>query len=107
MELIIGCKSQSMPFVYLGLRVGMNMSRLKGWDPILDKFKNRLSKWKASMLSIGGRTTLVSSVLGALGIYYLLLFPMPVNIEKNLEAMRAKFFWGSTVDDKKMQWIEW
>ncbi|GJV69249.1 RNA-directed DNA polymerase, eukaryota [Tanacetum coccineum] len=105
--LILGCKSQSMPFVYLGLPVGMNMFRLKGWDPILDKFKNRLSKWKASMLSIDGRTTLVSSVLGALGIYYLSLFPMPVNIEKNLEAMRAKFFWGSTVDDKKIQWIKW
>ena len=53
---LTGCKSQSFPFIYLGLPVGINMSRLKGWDPILAKFKNRLSKWKASMLSLGGRT---------------------------------------------------
>ncbi|GJZ78019.1 hypothetical protein Tco_0642691, partial [Tanacetum coccineum] len=82
----------------LGLLIGMNMSRLKGWDPILTKFKNRLSKWKAPMLSIGGRSTLVSSVLEALGIYYLSLFPMPVNIKNSLEATRAKFFWGYTDD---------
>ncbi|GJY08595.1 putative RNA-directed DNA polymerase, partial [Tanacetum coccineum] len=104
---LTGCKSQSLPFLYLGLPVGMNMSRLKGWDPILAKFKNRLSKWKASMLSIGGRSTLVSSVLGALGTYYLSLFPMPVNIANSLEATRAKFFWGSTDDERKIQWIEW
>ncbi|GJT31998.1 hypothetical protein Tco_0922417 [Tanacetum coccineum] len=104
---LTGCKSHSLPFVYLGLPVGMNMSRIKGWGPILTKFKNRLSKWKASMLSIGGRSTLVSSVLGALGIYYLSLFPMPVNIANSLEAMKAKFFWGSTDDERKMQWIEW
>jgi hypothetical protein len=107
LAMLTGCKSQSLPFVYLGLLVGMNMPRLKGWDPILAKFKNRLCKWKASMLSIGSRTTLISSVLGALGTYYLSLFPMPVNIANNLEAMRAKFFWGSIVDERKMHWIEW
>ncbi|GKF15214.1 RNA-directed DNA polymerase, eukaryota, reverse transcriptase zinc-binding domain protein, partial [Tanacetum coccineum] len=100
---LTGCKSQLLPFIYLGLPVGMNMSRLKGWDPILTKFKNRLSKWKASMLSIGGRSTLVSSVLGPLGIYYLSLFPMPVTIANSLEAMRAKFFWGYTDEERKMQ----
>ncbi|GJX80170.1 hypothetical protein Tco_0328319, partial [Tanacetum coccineum] len=104
---LAGCKSQLLPFIYLGLPVGMNMSRLKGWDPILTKFKNRLSKWKASMLSIGGRSTLVSSVLGPLGIYYLSFFLMSVTIANSLEAMRVKFFWGYTDEERKMQWIEW
>ncbi|GJZ26746.1 hypothetical protein Tco_0570999 [Tanacetum coccineum] len=36
------------------------------------------------MLSIGGRSTLVSLVLGALRIYYLSLFSMPVNIANSL-----------------------
>ncbi|GJV51831.1 hypothetical protein Tco_1447572 [Tanacetum coccineum] len=104
---LTGYKSQPFPFIYLGLPVGMNMSRLKGWDPILAKLKNRLSKWKASILSIGDRSTLVSSVLGALGIYYLSLFLMPVTIANSLEAMRDKFFWGYTDKERKMKWIEW
>ncbi|GKA62579.1 RNA-directed DNA polymerase, eukaryota [Tanacetum coccineum] len=49
-----GCTPQQLPFTYLGIPIGSNMSRIKGCNPIIDKFKNRLSKWKANMLSIGG-----------------------------------------------------
>nr|GEZ01087.1 cytochrome P450 [Tanacetum cinerariifolium] len=34
---------------------GLNMLIIKEWNPIIEKFKRRLSKWKANMLSIGGR----------------------------------------------------
>ncbi|GJY13202.1 hypothetical protein Tco_0382511 [Tanacetum coccineum] len=73
-----------------------NMSRIKEWNPIIEKFKRRLSKWKANMLSIGGRSTLITSVLGSLGVYYLSLFPMPKQINRRLESLRANFFWGCT-----------
>ncbi|GJV91318.1 hypothetical protein Tco_1539131 [Tanacetum coccineum] len=43
------------------------MSRIKEWNPIIDKFKKRLSKWKANMLSIGGRSTLITSVVTQMG----------------------------------------
>ena len=83
------------------------MSRIKEWNPIIDKFKKRLSKWKANMLSIGGRSTLITSVLGSLGVYYLSLFPMPKQINKRLESLRANFFWGCTDGIKKIPWISW
>ncbi|GJZ13302.1 hypothetical protein Tco_0548532 [Tanacetum coccineum] len=50
----------------LGLPVGFNMAATTNWDFLIDKFSKRLSNWKASMLSIGGRTTLLSSVLGSI-----------------------------------------
>ncbi|GJR45033.1 hypothetical protein Tco_1313136 [Tanacetum coccineum] len=34
------------------------MAATTNWDFLIDKFSKRLSNWKASMLSIGGRTTL-------------------------------------------------
>ncbi|PWA57823.1 hypothetical protein CTI12_AA405230 [Artemisia annua] len=71
------------------------MSRVAAWNPIIDKFKQRLSKWKSSMLSIGGRSTLITSVLGSLGTYYLSMFPMPNQIDKQLESLRSNFFWES------------
>ena len=102
-----GCTPQHLPFTYLGIPVGSNMSRIKEWNPIIDKFKKRLSKWKANMLSIGGRSTLITSVLGSLGVYYLSLFPMPKQINKRLESLRANFFWGCTDGIKKIPWISW
>ncbi|GKA51669.1 hypothetical protein Tco_0744865 [Tanacetum coccineum] len=72
-----------------------------------DKFAKCLSKWKASLLSIGGRATLISSVLGAIGTYYFSLFPMPFSVNKKLESLRSNFFWGSDDNSKKIPWISW
>nr|GEX68420.1 copia-type polyprotein [Tanacetum cinerariifolium] len=63
---ITGCHSSHSSFTYLGLPVGCNMAVTKSWDPLIDKFSKRLSTWKASLLSIGGRTTLLTSVLGTI-----------------------------------------
>ncbi|GJS89279.1 hypothetical protein Tco_0771915 [Tanacetum coccineum] len=50
---------------------GSNMSRITNWKPLIDRFKARLSSWKANLLSIGGLLTLIKVVLGSLGNYYL------------------------------------
>ncbi|GKA47070.1 hypothetical protein Tco_0739953 [Tanacetum coccineum] len=102
-----GCNALVSPFNYLGLPIDYNMALVKSWDPIVEKFSNRLSKWKASLLSIGGRATLISSVLGAIGTYFFSLFPMPLMVNKKLEALRAKFFWGSADNSHKIPWIAW
>nr|GEZ65918.1 RNA-directed DNA polymerase, eukaryota, reverse transcriptase zinc-binding domain protein [Tanacetum cinerariifolium] len=67
---------------------------------------SRLSSWKASLLYIGGRLTLIKSVLGSLGICYLLIFKAPEIILKSLERLRVKVFWGGQ-DSKKLIWIKW
>ncbi|GKA05773.1 putative RNA-directed DNA polymerase, eukaryota, reverse transcriptase zinc-binding domain protein [Tanacetum coccineum] len=61
-----GCTSGSFLFVYLGLPFGANMNLTVNWKILLDRFDARLSKWKANLLSIGGRTTLIKSVLALL-----------------------------------------
>ncbi|GJZ73517.1 RNA-directed DNA polymerase, eukaryota [Tanacetum coccineum] len=99
----IGCNAIHSSFMYLGLPVDCNMANTKSWDPILDKFSKRLSKWKASLFSIGGRTTLLSSVLGAIGTYYFSLFPMPAIVNKKLETLRSNFFWGINANGKKIR----
>nr|GFB68234.1 RNA-directed DNA polymerase, eukaryota, reverse transcriptase zinc-binding domain protein [Tanacetum cinerariifolium] len=62
-----GCEAGSFPFSYLGLPIGSNMSRIANWQILIDRFKARLSGWKANILSIGGRLTLIKFVLGSLG----------------------------------------
>jgi hypothetical protein len=79
-------------FRYPGVSVGDRMNLINSWDPIIQRFKDRLSKWKANLLSIGGRITLVSSVLGSLPIYYISLFRFPRKVNALLEGIRARFF---------------
>lgn len=89
---VTGCEANLFPFKYLGVPIGLNMARIKSWYPIFDKFKSKLSTWKAKMLSIGGQHSLIRVVLGSLGIYYLFLFKMRVKFGALLESARVAFF---------------
>ncbi|GJY66996.1 hypothetical protein Tco_0469234 [Tanacetum coccineum] len=83
------------------------MSRHKAWDDTINKLTSRLSKWKANTLSIGGRLTLLKSVLGATPIYSMSIFKVPKGILKAMEALRNRFFIGADVSDRKMTWAAW
>ncbi|KAJ9564655.1 hypothetical protein OSB04_000621 [Centaurea solstitialis] len=101
------CKEDSFPFHYLGIPVGGNMNLIKNWQPLIDKFKKRLSIWKAKSLSIGGRLCLCKSVLGSLGTYFFSLYKAPKKVLNILEGLRSRFFWGGTTDLKKINWVAW
>ncbi|GJV46735.1 putative RNA-directed DNA polymerase, eukaryota, reverse transcriptase zinc-binding domain protein, partial [Tanacetum coccineum] len=99
-----GCSAGTLPLTYLGLPIGSNMSLIVNWKPLVDKFRLKLSSWKANLLSYGGRLTLIKVVLGSLGIYFFSLFKAPVAVLKALESARASFFWGGSTDSKKLSW---
>ncbi|XP_021992150.1 uncharacterized protein LOC110888965 [Helianthus annuus] len=86
MASLLGCKAGKFPFKYLGLLVGANMNRVSNWKPVYDLFDVRLAKWKAGLLSIGGRITLTKAVLESLPIYYFSLYRAPVQVINELEA---------------------
>ncbi|GJT72269.1 hypothetical protein Tco_1031555 [Tanacetum coccineum] len=102
-----GCSTSNLPFSYLGLPIGSNMNHIANWNSLIERFKIRLSGWKANMLSSGGHLTLIKSVLGSLGIYYFSTFKVPEAVLKTLESLRALFFWGATGDTRKLAWIKW
>ncbi|GJV92474.1 RNA-directed DNA polymerase, eukaryota, reverse transcriptase zinc-binding domain protein [Tanacetum coccineum] len=54
-----GCMAGDVPFNYLGLPIGSNMKSIASWKTLVDRFHMRLSSWKANLLSIGGRLTLI------------------------------------------------
>ncbi|XP_022004091.1 uncharacterized protein LOC110901585 [Helianthus annuus] len=69
---VVGCRAAALPFKYLGLTIGANMNLISNWRPVFDIFEKRLALWKASFLYIGGRVTLIRSVLESLPTYFFL-----------------------------------
>lgn len=51
---LLHCKTMKAPFTYLGLPVGGNPRRLTFWDPVINKLKGRLTRWRQKCVSFGG-----------------------------------------------------
>ncbi|GJY12295.1 hypothetical protein Tco_0381604 [Tanacetum coccineum] len=103
----LGCVHGVLPFIYLGHPVGKKMRLCGSWDEIVNRVRSRLSAWKAKSLSIGGRLTLIKSVLSSLPIYFLSLFKAPVKVINLLESFRCRFFWGFKDSQRGISWVKW
>ncbi|GJY78387.1 hypothetical protein Tco_0484188 [Tanacetum coccineum] len=92
------------PFKYLGVMVGGNMATgLKVWNETILKALSSCSiEWKINTLSIGGRLTLLKSVLGSTPIYSKSLYKVPKSILNLLESLRRNFFNGVQGDERKI-----
>ncbi|GJR34197.1 ribonuclease H-like domain-containing protein [Tanacetum coccineum] len=79
----------------------------KAWDETIAKMIKRLSKWKLNTLSIGGRLTLLKSVLGSTPIYNMSIYKVPKLVLNHMERLRRDFFYGVKDGDRKIAWIKW
>lgn len=98
------CLAKNIPFMYLGLSVGENLKRRINWKAIEEKISKKMNGWKAHTLSMGGRVTLIRSVLNNLPLYYFSLFQAPSSFLVRLEKVQNKFVWGDGGLQRKMIW---
>jgi hypothetical protein len=101
------CAVESIPFRFLGIPVGANPRRRATWIPIIESMKKRLSTWNGRILSIGGRVTLINSVLSSLPLYYFSFFKAPSCVIKELVSIQRNFLWGGREGERKMCWVSW
>ena len=91
LALEMGCKIGSLPTSYLGLPLGAKHKALGVWDSIEERFRKRLTSWKAQYISKGSRITLIRNTLSSLPIYYLSLFRIPQKVCTRLERIQRQF----------------
>nr|GEV04301.1 RNA-directed DNA polymerase, eukaryota, nucleotide-binding alpha-beta plait domain protein [Tanacetum cinerariifolium] len=99
----IGCSIMNNQFRYLGVMVGENMARHKAWVDVILKLRSRLSKWKMKTLSIGGRLTLLKSVLGASPLYNMSIFKAPKGVLKQMESIHNNSLSGPILRIRKLR----
>ncbi|GKV49874.1 hypothetical protein SLEP1_g56597 [Rubroshorea leprosula] len=107
MSWILCCKKGTFPFKYLGIPIGGNCRSLGFWKPLVDLFSKKLSTWKASYLSLGGRLTLINSVLSSLPVFWMSMYVMPKGTIRTLDKVRRNFLWGGCKGGNRINWVKW
>nr|GEU59050.1 RNA-directed DNA polymerase, eukaryota [Tanacetum cinerariifolium] len=112
-ELLAWCKRKKKQAMIFKVDLDKAYDSVR-WDYLLDvlqafvqKLHSRLSMWKVKTLSIGGRLTLLKSVLGASPLYNMSIYKVPKGVLKEMEAIRCNFFNGVDHAERKITWVSW
>jgi mannosylglycoprotein endo-beta-mannosidase len=74
----LNCKTESFPFTYLGLPLGITKPTLEYFLPMVSRVERRLCGI-ADFLNYGEKLELVKSVLSSLSIFYMCTLEIPDN----------------------------
>nr|XP_025675778.1 uncharacterized protein LOC112776041 [Arachis hypogaea] len=92
---------------YLGLPSIVQKSKKATFGAIKDKVQKRIMGRKRSILSSGGRHTLLRAVGEAIFIYTLSCFKLPDTLLTEIHSMLSQFWWGQKGAERRMVWIKW
>ncbi|XP_061999224.1 uncharacterized protein LOC133716539 [Rosa rugosa] len=92
---------------YLGLPTYVGRKKTSTFQYIKDNLAKKLANWQGKMLSGAGKDILIKVVAQALPSYAMSVFQLTKNFCDDLEQMCARFWWGSTLDKRKIHWKTW
>ena len=104
---LIGFNKGSLPFTYLGVPIFKGKPKRSHLQPIADRIKSKLSAWKASLLSIAGRVTLVKSVIQSMLVHSISIYCWPKKLLREIESWSRNFIWSGDISKRKLVTVSW
>lgn len=95
-----GCSVGRLPIPYLSLKVGGRIGGVQGWKEVVERVKMKLRNWDNRKISMGGRITIVNSMLSSMPLYSMSFLPMPKTVVKQIKALQRNFLWVEMVRAK-------
>lgn len=92
---------------YLGLPTIIGRSKKSIFAGIVDRVGKKMKDWKEKSLSQAGKEVLIKAVIQAIPSYSMNCFLFPITTCQEIERATSRFFWGSTVEDRKCHWASW
>lgn len=79
---------------YLGLPLTRGSNQNQLWEEVISKFKKKITAWGGVWLTMGGKLTLIRSVLSALPTYQASLLLAPKQINDQITSIIQNFLWN-------------
>jgi hypothetical protein len=85
---------------HLGLPLFFKRNKSLAFEDLKSKILNRISGWKAKLLSQAARTTLIKTVANSIPSYAMSIFLLPKAFCLSLDSVFRKFWWGFPSEKK-------
>ncbi|XP_010682933.1 uncharacterized protein LOC104897695 [Beta vulgaris subsp. vulgaris] len=92
---------------YLGLPTVIGRSKKMVFTVLKERVWKKLQGWKEKLLSRAGKEVLLKAVIQSIPTYMMSLFAIPDCILSEINAMCARFWWGSRGTERRMHWLSW
>ncbi|XP_070673151.1 uncharacterized protein [Malus domestica] len=99
---ILGIPVVDHPGTYLGVPAIWGRSKKRGLTYVKGRILGKLQEWKQSALSRVGREVLIKPVVQAIPACPMSIFKFPAVVYQELDAMVARFWWGSNGEKRKI-----
>lgn len=104
---MLNIEALDLPSTYLGLPLFSGRLSKSMCAPLINKVRQRLESWKASILSFAGRVELIISTLSSFHIFWSMAFPLPSSVLSELDKVCRQFIWGDTYMKRKIHTVSW
>ena len=92
---------------YLGFPLKQVGTSSHDYNFILDRVKQKLTSWKANVLSMASRSVLIQASLTAIPAHVMQCSYLPGRILEGIDRVNRNFLWGSSELDRKIHWVGW
>ncbi|KAL1217987.1 putative mitochondrial protein [Cardamine amara subsp. amara] len=92
---------------YLGLPEQFGQKKQKMLQYIKNRVQSKITGWQTRFLSTAGNEILIKAVAFAMPVYSMNVFQLPIELCSEINSMIARFWWGTTPENKKISWVSW
>uniref|UniRef100_A0A803P9R9 Reverse transcriptase domain-containing protein n=1 Tax=Cannabis sativa TaxID=3483 RepID=A0A803P9R9_CANSA len=92
---------------YLGLPAFVGKNKKEAFGLVRNKVWEKLQGWKMGLFSQAGREVLIKSIIQAIPVYVMSCFRISKGLLSEIQALIARFWWGSSTTKHQIHWGNW
>jgi len=92
---------------YLGFQLKPNGYNKSDWSWLIERVEKKIGMWCFRWLTLGGRLTLIKTILESIPVYWMTLYKIPKSVLNFLRGLATSYLWSGNNSHDKIHLTRW